>query len=143
MRDFFLFTFVSLPSKYRVSQMLLSTRMNQFLNFEIQNYAYSILQYIAVIICQNDKLSSSLTWLDCLQIDSGGFILLAESNQILLRISFILIPLTFMYVSSSTLSENWVVNNPKTSQTWTQLVIGTENCSIYFHWSDQWLKTKY
>ena len=51
------------------------------------------------IICQNDNLSFSLTWLDCFQIDSGGFILFAEINQILLKIYFIPIILTF-YVSS-------------------------------------------
>ena len=51
------------------------------------------------LFCQNDNLSLSLTWLDCLQIDSGGFILFAEINQILLKIYFIPIILTF-YVSS-------------------------------------------
>ena len=44
------------------------------------------------IICQNDNLSLSL-------IDSGFFILFAEINQILLKIYFIPIILTF-YVSS-------------------------------------------
>ena len=36
---------------------------------------------IAAIICHNDELSLSLTWLDCLQLDSEGFILLAESKN--------------------------------------------------------------
>ena len=76
--------------------------VQECINFWIWNpklwLALPCLQYIAVTVCQNDKLSSSLTWLDCLQINSEGFILLAESNQILLRISFILIPLNFMYL---------------------------------------------
>ena len=46
---------------------------------------------IAAIIYHNDELSSSLTWLDCLQIDWEDFILLAESNQIILKNCFILI----------------------------------------------------
>ena len=44
------------------------------------------------IICHNDDLS--LTWLDCLQIDSEGFILFAEIKKILFTISFIPILLT-------------------------------------------------
>ena len=34
-------------------------------------------------------------------------------------------------VTSSTLSENWVVNNLKSSQILTQLIIVTDNCSRY------------
>ena len=49
----------------------------------------------AATICQNDELSSS--WLDCLQTDSEAFILSAEINQILLKISFIPNLLTFMH----------------------------------------------
>ena len=48
----------------------------------------------SAIICHNDELSLSLTWLDSLQIDWEGFILLEESNQILLKIYPILILLT-------------------------------------------------
>ena len=55
---------------------------------------------LQLCICYNDELSLSSTWLDCLHLDSEDFILLAESNQIFLKISFILILLTFMYVSS-------------------------------------------
>ena len=50
------------------------------------------------IICNNDELSLSLTWPDCLQIDSEAFILFVEINQILLKISFIPILLAFMYL---------------------------------------------
>ena len=54
----------------------------------------------AAIICHKDELSSSssLAWFDCLQTDSEDFILLAESNQILFKISFILILWTFKYL---------------------------------------------
>ena len=69
----------------------------------------------------------SLTWLDCLQIDSEGFIFFADINQILLKISCIPILLTFMYLCSSTLSENRVVNSLKSSQARTQLIIVTDN----------------
>ena len=55
-------------------------------------------QFSAAIICCNDELSSSLTRLDCLQIDWENVILLAESNQILLKNYFILILLTFKYL---------------------------------------------
>ena len=50
----------------------------------------------AAIICHNDELS--LSWLDCLLTDSEVFILFAEINQILLKIYFFPILLTFMYL---------------------------------------------
>ena len=54
-------------------------------------------EVFAAIICHNDELSSSLTWVDCLQMDWEDFILLAESNQILLK--FILLSFsTFKYL---------------------------------------------
>ena len=40
-------------------------------------------------------------------------------------------PSSCFYPTSSTLSENWVVNNLKSSQTLTQLIIVTDNCSTY------------
>ena len=52
----------------------------------------------ATIICHYDELNLSLTFLDCLQIDSEDFILFAENNQILVKIYFIPILLTFMYL---------------------------------------------
>ena len=58
---------------------------------------YEFAQVYAAIVCRNDELTSSLTWLDNLHIDSESFILLAESNPILLKIYFIHILLTFMY----------------------------------------------
>ena len=50
---------------------------------------------LAAIIYHYDVMS--LNGLDCLQIDSQG-ILFAEINQILLKISFISILLTFVYL---------------------------------------------
>ena len=61
-----------------------------------KNLLEKICASYAAIICHNDELCSRLPWLDCLQIDSGGFILFSESNQILYKIYFILILLTFM-----------------------------------------------
>ena len=59
----------------------------------------TLLWTIAAIICHNDELSSSFSWLDCLQTDSELFLILfAEINQLLLKISFIPIILTFMYL---------------------------------------------
>ena len=50
------------------------------------------------IVCHINDTSLSLTLLDCLQIDSEGFILFAEINQMLLKVSFIPIFLTFMHL---------------------------------------------
>ena len=52
----------------------------------------------AAIICHNDELSSSFSWLDCLPTHSEVFILFAEINPLLLKISFISILLTFTYL---------------------------------------------
>ena len=49
----------------------------------------------------------------------------AEINQILLNIYSIPILLTFMYVSSNNLSENWAVNKSMSTQTRTQLIVAT------------------
>ena len=43
------------------------------------------------------ELEFDLTWFNCLHLESEGFILLIESNQIPLNISFIVILLTCMY----------------------------------------------
>ena len=60
-------------------------------------------------------------WLDCLQIDSEGFILFAETNQTFLKIYIILTPLTFMYLVAIY------------QITRTQLIIVTDNCSNNLH----------
>ena len=71
----------------------------------------------------NEELSLSLTCLDCLQIDSEGFILI---NQIFLKISFIPILLTFMYLVALYQKTELLTIS---SQTRTQLIIVTDNCS--------------
>ena len=48
------------------------------------------------IICRNDELSSTMSWVGCLLKDSELFILFAVNSQILLKISVIPILLTFM-----------------------------------------------
>ena len=48
--------------------------------------ALAWLHIYAAINCHNDELCLCWTWLDCLRIDSEFVILLAESNQFLLKI---------------------------------------------------------
>ena len=50
------------------------------------------------IMCRNDELSSTMSWVGCLLKDSELFILFAENSQILLKISVIPILLTFIYL---------------------------------------------
>ena len=49
-------------------------------------------------MCHNDELSSTMSWISCLQIYSELFILFAENSHILLKISVIPILLTFIYL---------------------------------------------
>ena len=71
----------------------------------------------------NDELSLSLSWLDYLRTESKFFfILFEEINQILLKVSFILMLL--FNLSGSTLSKTWVANLKSTqTQSRTQLII--------------------
>ena len=75
------------------------------------------------------ELSSILSWLDCLLTDLEVFILFAEINQIILKIYFIPILLTFMYLVAL-YKKNWVVSNLKSTQT--QVIIVTDNYSIKY-----------
>ena len=59
------------------------------------------------IMCRNDELSSTMSWVGCLLKDSKLFILFAENSQILLKISVIPILLTFIYL----VALNLLVNN--------------------------------
>ena len=59
------------------------------------------------IMCRNDDLSWTMSWIGCLLKDSGIFILFAENSQILLKISVIPIFSTFMYL----VALNLLVNN--------------------------------
>ena len=69
---------------------------------------------IVTIICQNDDLSLSLTWLFTNRF-RGFNILFAEINQILLKISIKYSGLFPFYLLYSTLSENLVVKNLKSN----------------------------
>ena len=51
---------------------------------------------IGTIMCRNDELSSTMSWVGCLLKDTELFILFAENSQILLKISFIPILLIFI-----------------------------------------------
>ena len=53
---------------------------------------------IVTIMCLNDELSSTMSWVGCLLKDSKLFILFAENSQILLKISVISILLTVIYL---------------------------------------------
>ena len=59
------------------------------------------------IICHNDELSSTMSWVDLLLKDSELFILFAENSQILLKISGIPILFTFMHL----VAHNRLINN--------------------------------
>ena len=58
-------------------------------------------------MCRNDELISTMSWVGCLLEDSELFILFAENNQILLKISVIPILLTIIYL----VALNLLVNN--------------------------------
>ena len=58
-------------------------------------------------MCRNDELSSTMSWVGCLQKDSELFILFAENSQILLKIYFNAILLSFIYL----VAFNLLVNN--------------------------------
>ena len=66
------------------------------------------------IMCPNDELSSTMSWVGCLLKDSELFILFAENSQILLKISVIPILLTFIYL----VALNLLVNNQLNSSLW-------------------------
>ena len=59
------------------------------------------------IMCCDDELSSTMSWVGCLLKDSELFVLFVENSKILLKISIIPIFLTFMYL----LALNLLVNN--------------------------------
>ena len=71
-------------------------------------------------------MSSNLNQLDCLQIDSECFILFAGIDQILLKIYFIHILITFIYLVA-------LYQKTISSQTRTELIIVADNCSKIHH----------
>ena len=50
------------------------------------------------IMCCNDELTSTMSWVGCLLKDAEIFILFAENSQIFLKLSVITILLTFIYL---------------------------------------------
>ena len=67
------------------------------------------------IICHNDELSSTMSWVDLLLKDSELFILFAENSQILLKISGIPILFTFMHLVAHNRSINNQLNSSSNS----------------------------
>ena len=65
--------------------------------FEWQAKSF-LIKFCVKIMCRNDELSSTMSWVGCLLKDSELFILFVESGQILLKISVIPILLTFIYL---------------------------------------------
>ena len=63
------------------------------------------------IMCSNDELSSTLSWVCCLLKNSELFILFAINSQILLKISVIPILLTFIYLVALKLLVNYQLNS--------------------------------
>ena len=66
-----------------------------------------LVESYVTIMCRNDELNSTLSWVGCLLKDSELLILFAENSQILLKISVIPILLTFIYL----VALNLLVNN--------------------------------
>jgi len=67
------------------------------------------------IMCHNDELSSTMSWVGWLLKDSELFILFAENRQIRLKISVIPILLTFIYLVALYLFVNNQLNSSSNS----------------------------
>ena len=72
-----------------LSQYILTLESDQDLNF---------LSQIPMCLISATMMSWGRVWVDSLLTDSEGFFLFAENSQILVKISIILIFLTFMYL---------------------------------------------
>ena len=70
---------------------------------------------IVTIMCRNDELSYTMSWVGCLLKKSELFILFAENSQILLKISVIPILLTFIYLVALNLLVNNQLNSSSNS----------------------------
>ena len=73
--------------------------------------SFHALEYYVTIMCRNDELSLTMSWVFFLLKDSELFILFAENSQILFKISVIPILLTFMYLVARNLLENNQLNS--------------------------------
>ena len=80
-------------------------------------------------MCCNDELNSKMSWVGSLLKDSELFIVFAENNQILLKISVIPIFLTFIYlVVLNLLVNNQLNSSSNSTHRPTQLIIAAHNC---------------
>jgi len=82
------------------------------------------------IMCHNDELSSTMSWVGWLLKDSELFILFAENRQIRLKISVIPILLTFIYLVALYL---FVINQLNSSLRHT--IFRTENLELNISWN--------
>ena len=83
------------------------------------------------IMCRNDELNWTMSWVGCLLKDSELFILFPANSQILLKISVIPILLIFMYLVVLNLLVNNQLNSSANSpHRRTQLIIVAHNCHI-------------
>jgi hypothetical protein len=73
------------------------------------------IQAFVTIMWHNDELSLTMIWFGCLLKDSELFISFAENSQILLKISVILILLTFIYLVALYLLVNNQLNSSSNS----------------------------
>ena len=127
--------------------------MKSFQNFESYQYLLEILSVFHSIVfnrqvwiiitwqnlklsfvpnfCCNDVLSSTMSWVGCLLTDSKLFTLFAENSQILLKISVVPIPFTFIYLVALHL----IVNNQLNSSLLVPELVktyGPDLCTLLF-----------
>ena len=76
------------------------------MDVSIESNVHGLSYSYVTIICGNDEMSSTMCWVSSLLKDSELLILFAEISQIILNISFIPIPLTFIYLVALNLSVN-------------------------------------
>ena len=88
----------------KITRKLLKVKVSYILN-------YVNLITILTIMCCNDELSLTMSWVGCLLTDSELFISFAENSQILLKIYVIPILLTFIYLVALSLLVNNQLNS--------------------------------
>ena len=101
--------FLSPPSSYidvKTKRKIASSQKTWTFNMKVS---------IWVNYLRNDELSSMTSWVGCLLKDSEFFILFAENNQILLKISVNPIVLTYIYLVALNLLVNNQLNSSSNS----------------------------
>ena len=96
-----------LLKKHYVLMYLYFCIIHKSISFKFQVTWFFEVLISVTIMCRNDKLSSTMSWVNCFLKDSEFFILFAENSQMLLKISVIPILLTFIYL----VAHNLLVNN--------------------------------